>query len=228
MAVGFSVNDEIKEQQQKLVGTSPKEKLDYFLDYYKFHTIGVLLALILVTFFIRDIMAQKDSAMYAIYINGFPNVESEEFMEGFSEYIGINTDKEETILEDNFYLSEEDTSEYTMANVQKLVALAAAGSLDVIVADEYYFNQYGAQGFFHDLRDVLSQEQIAQYEDLFVYIDIDDDDSDEAIPIGICVTDASKIVSTESFPNADCYFSVVASSTHIENAIAYLDYLHME
>ena len=35
----MAMKDEVKEQQQKLKGKTAREKLEYFWDYYKVHTI---------------------------------------------------------------------------------------------------------------------------------------------------------------------------------------------
>ena len=47
MAAGNSVNDEIREQHQKMKGKSRKEKFAYFWEYYKVHTLVAILVLIL-------------------------------------------------------------------------------------------------------------------------------------------------------------------------------------
>ena len=38
----MAMKDEVKEQQQKLKGKTTREKLEYFWDYYKVHTILAL------------------------------------------------------------------------------------------------------------------------------------------------------------------------------------------
>lgn len=225
MAIGNSVNDEIKAERQKLVGKTKKEKFNYFIEYYKFHTIAILVASILIILFARDLIMQKDTVMSAIYVNGFPNVDTEEIMVDFSSYLGIDDKKEDVLLDASYYLSADDTSEYTYTYIQKIVVMVAAGSLDAFVADEDYFVQYALQGYFYDLSTILSAEQLETYQDNLIYVDVPDDDNDQAVPVGVRVTDANKIVDTASYPNSEAYLGVVASSNYVENALAFLAYL---
>ena len=51
------------------------------------------------------------------------------------------------------------------------MANIAGGDLDALSADSDIFTYYANQQVFADLRDVLSPDQIAKYEDLFVYVD---------------------------------------------------------
>ena len=56
-------------------------------------------------------------------------MDTEAFMSGFDEYAQIDTKEYSTSLEMNFTIQEEATDQYTMANVQKLMALVAAKNL---------------------------------------------------------------------------------------------------
>ncbi|MDO4293931.1 MAG: hypothetical protein Q4C65_11975, partial [Eubacteriales bacterium] len=65
MAKGNSVNDEIREQHQKMKGKTPKEKFAYFWEYYKVHTLVVILAVVFVSSFIYSVATQKETVMEA-------------------------------------------------------------------------------------------------------------------------------------------------------------------
>lgn len=69
MAAGNSVNDEIREQHQKMKGKSRKEKFAYFWEYYKVHTLVAILVLILGGSMIYSIATQKDIIMEAAFVN---------------------------------------------------------------------------------------------------------------------------------------------------------------
>ncbi len=84
---------------------------------------------------IYTIVTAKESALSVLFINGYSEMDTEAFMSGFDEYAQIDTEEYATSLEMNFTIQEEATDQYTMANVQKLMALVAAKELDVIMAD---------------------------------------------------------------------------------------------
>ena len=68
---------------------------------------------------------------------------------------GIDTKEYTTSLEMNFTIQEEAMDQYTMANVQKLMALVAAKEIDVIMADTKTFTNYADPGYFSNLNEVL-------------------------------------------------------------------------
>ena len=149
MADGNSVSDEIKAQHKKLAGKTPKEKFQYFWEYYRIPTLVTILVAAFAANLIYTIVTAKDSALSVLFINGYSEMDTEAFMSGFDEYAQIDTKEYSTSLEMNFTIQEEATDQYTMANVQKLMALVAAKELDVIMADTSTFTNYAEPGYFY-------------------------------------------------------------------------------
>ena len=58
----MAMRDEVREQQNKLKGKTFKEKLDYFWDYYKVHTIVLVFSIVVISVFVKDIVTSKDNA----------------------------------------------------------------------------------------------------------------------------------------------------------------------
>ena len=77
MAAGNSVNDEIKEQHQKMKGRSKKEQFAYFWEYYKVHVLVTVLVLIFGGSLVYSIVTQKDPVMDAIFLNTYLTTETE-------------------------------------------------------------------------------------------------------------------------------------------------------
>ena len=50
------VMDEFKEERESLKNGTPKQKLTYFWDYYKWHVIVAIVAIIVVVTFIQQIL----------------------------------------------------------------------------------------------------------------------------------------------------------------------------
>ncbi len=226
MAIGNSVNDEIREQQKKVLENEGlKGRLQYFIYYYKWHVIIAVIVLIFTINTIIDLATRKDIILQVVYVNGFPNVESTEFMEDFQKNIEINEKKETTQLDDTFYINSKSPSIYDEQYMEKLMVMASAGTIDVVVVDEDYFKTMAAGGYFLDLSKILSSEQMNKYSDKLFYYDCPDNLTEGEEAIGIEITDAAKIVSTQSFPNTKCYFGIIANAEHIDNSLAFLEYL---
>jgi len=226
MAIGNSVNDEIREQREKVLKNNGfKGRLEYFAYYYKWHVIIGAVILIFGGSMIYDVVTQKDVALQVVYVNGFPNVETTEFMTDFQKTIEIDENKEETLLDDSFYINAQAPSYYDEQSIEKLLVMCSAGTVDVCVVDESYFGNMAEGGYFLDLSTVLSDEQMEQYKDRIVWYDCPNNIAEGEEAIAIDVTDASKLVSTQSFPNTKCYYGILVNSERIDNSLAFLEYI---
>lgn len=226
MAIGNSVDDEVREQRQKVFQNEGfKGKLNYIAYYYKWHAIAIVFVLAMICAMIYSQVTKKDIALQVIYINGFPNVESTDFMADFQKTTGINEAKEETLLDDSLYINLDSPGNYDEQNVETLYAKCSAGLVDVCVVDESYFMKMAEGGFFLDLSSVLSEEQMEQYKDRIVWYDRPEDYKEGEEAVAIEVTNAPKIVSTQSYPNSKCYYGIITTAENIDNSVAFLKYL---
>lgn len=250
----MAIYDEIREQQQKLKGKSFKEKLGYFWDYYKVHTIVALIVVLLGGALIRDIVTSKEEAFSATLLNAYGSEGQSSFQADFAEYAGIDTEIYSCYIDTTSTLNYRMTSEVDLAIFQRLVAMAQSGSLDVVTGDLMPFTHIAGTGMFLDLRDVLTDEEYARYEPYFYYIDgvlLEDDDdatydSDgstdfidtnidhtdpssmkKPIPVGIYLSDSAKLeeYGCYTFNEETPIFGFLFSSKRLETARQFLQYL---
>lgn len=165
------VMDEFKKEREKLKGKSFKEKWDYFWYYYKMHVLVIVCALILLVTTIRDIMTQKDYAFYVAFLNSFATEQDEIFIDEFAQLTDIDFDKYQIYLDTHMRFNVTSYDQASMAAAQKFLAMSSAGEIDVVVSDRDVFASYADNGFFYDLRNYLTEEQIAKYSDHFFYFD---------------------------------------------------------
>lgn len=220
-----SLRDEIRLQHDKLKDQPFSQKLDYFWDYYKVHCIIVFLSACLFGSILHGILSQKETVLSIALINAFPNVEDEILMADFENWLGLNTSKQQVLLDSSYYINDDSTSPYADTYEQKFSTNAMAGQLDVVLADRDKFDFYGNQGFFRDLTALLSQEEFQQHQDDFYYVDLPNDNSDEKVPVGIKISDVDRICQTSCYPNTDAYFGIVSGTGRTEAALLYLGYL---
>jgi len=226
MAIGNSVQDEIREQQMKVLESQGfKGRMEYFFHYYKWYVLVIALILIIGGTMIYDIVTKKETILQAVYVNAFPNVESTEFMADFEKTIEINPKKEETSLIDDFYIDMDAYTYFDAQNIEKLLVLCAAGTVDVCIVDEGYLMHMAEGGYFMDLSTIFTEEQMTDYQNKLVWYDCPDNIAEGEEAIALEITDASKIVSTQSYPNSKCYFTVIVNAPNVDNALAFLDYL---
>ena len=165
------VMDEFKEEREALKAQPFKKKLEYFWSYYKWHTIGSIVGVILLFVLVRDIADNKENAFFGILVNTYPRYEdTAAFDSAIEEVLEIDTDKYQVTFDYNFYMSEVfDNNSYQ--TTQMLMVHTAAGDVDIMTMDTYNFNKYGYNSYYGDLRLFLSDEQLKALEGRIFYVD---------------------------------------------------------
>lgn len=171
-----SVIEEIREQQKKAFATmSPKEKLAYFWDYYKVHTIVAIIAMIFVIGLVSSYRSSKPTAFYAVLLNadtyGDNAAAATAWSEAFMEYAGIDPEAYQVNIDTSIIISADGGDQYEVANRQKMAAMMHAGDIHAIVADTETFEGYARLEYFYDLTDTFTEEELAPYADLLYYTD---------------------------------------------------------
>lgn len=171
-----SVIEEIREQQKKAFATmTPKEKLAYFWDYYKIHTIAAIAIIAFVVAFINSYRSNKPIAFYAVLLNANAMADNaasaSAWNEGFMEYAGIDPEAYQVNIDTSVSLSAGGGDQYEVANRQKMMAMMHAGDIHAIVADTETFEGYARLEYFYDLNAAFSEAELAPYTDLLYYTD---------------------------------------------------------
>ena len=205
----MAVMDEFKAEREYLKkhGTR-QEKWAYFWDYYKWHTIVGVVALIIVISSIYNALTAKDTVMNGILLNSTTMLDTqkqEELILDFMTQQEINTKKNEINLNTSLYYSvfeddkdiEYSNGELTYTASQIMLVQVASGELDFITGDVSTLTSIAYSEHFVDLRTVLTEEQLTIYKPYLYYIDQDvldlmmkEKDSNE--PAKITIPDVDK------------------------------------
>ena len=245
----MAVMDEFKEERERMKSQPFKKRLEYFWDYHKIHIIIIACVLFMGISLIGSITNQKETALSIALIDCYSNEgEIKNYNQELAELLGIDTNKEKIVLDNSFYLSNMDTPDASSAEVLSLRIMAK--ELDVMLSKEAIFNRYVQNGIFKDLREVLSPEQLAYYQDSFYYVDqavidkgeiyeidfaenafVDNTDHttpegmEQPIPVGIYVTGTEEFQGVYYFSSDDqeVVFGIPFYSEHAEYALKFLD-----
>lgn len=245
------VMDEFKAEREAMKHGTPKQKLAYFWDYYKWYVIGGIAVIALLASLIYQFVTRKETAFYAIMLNA----SSYNFMEdtsentaAFAEYAGIDESMYQILYDTSIQIGTEAADDYNSS--QKLMVYIAAGELDVMVSDADSLTRYAHQGNFKDMRDFLTEEQLEKYADSFYYIDnavvkeieaaneIFDlefvpnyknphhpEEMQEPVPTGIFVNEDCPLLKDYYFRGEDVAVSVFINTERPELASAFIDFL---
>lgn len=244
------VMDEFKEERAALKNGTPKEKLAYFWDYYKWYVIVGVIAVVFVVSLIHQIVTRKDTGFYALMLNAsaYNYMDSSENTADFAEYAGIDTKEYDIQYDTTVQIGTETGDDYN--SNQKLMVYIAAAELDVMVSDAGSLAQYAYLGDFYDLRDFLSAEQLEKYADSFYYIDgavkeeiqaaSENNDLDyqpvygdphhpgdmaDPIPTGLFLGEDCSLLKDYYFRGEDPAVSVLINTTRPEMASEFIDFL---
>ena len=218
-----SLQDEIRVSRSGVSNLPFRKKFEYYWGYYKYYFFIILILALFLGNIIHGILTKKETVLSIAYINAFPNIEDEVFIDDFEKYLNLNPKKQEVILDSGFYIDDQSVSPYATTYHQKFSTRCMAGLLDVVVADEKNFLNYGQQGFFTDLRLLLSSEQMEYYKEALLYVDFSS--GEKQVPVGINISLFPKITSTSSYPSSTAYFGIVSNSPHGNTALSYLQFL---
>ncbi len=167
----MNINEEKRNQWQALKGMGFKAHWEYFWDYYKIHVIVAVLAIVFVVTLVKDIRSNKPYALNAIFINSNSMSAADDIATGFAEARGINTEEELVYIDPAVALTSTGLTQNDIAQVEKIYAMIAAKELDVCVTAPDIFRSYSENEMFLDLREAMSDEEIAKYGDRIMYVD---------------------------------------------------------
>lgn len=249
----MAVMDEFKEERAALKNGTFKEKAAYFVEYYKWHVIIPVIVLIFIGITAYEIISAKDTAFYSVMLNGAEFEQAAESKQEFAELIGIDTEKYEIVWDTSMYIDEAGADEISYTSLEKLLTYTAAAELDTMVTTDTAIRKYANSSTFYDLRELLTDEQIAKYEPYFYYVDwkvveeieaasdaFDDtyvptypdptkpEEMEEPVPVGVYVSDCTKLTDNYYFREDTIVLAVYSNSTRPDVAVTYLEYLFSE
>ena len=179
-------------------GMSLGQKIMYFWYYYKWFTllgIGFVALAIWIGVTIHAETSKNYIAIIEMVNCETYSVDESDFFSSFFEKYGYD---EETYLDvgTTMEINLDNGGPTSSQGLQILAAEFTSGELDIFVSDERLFEAEAKNHAFEDLREVLPEKMLRQYEDKLYYFY--DEDVDEDIPIGLRL-DESLVCQNEHF-----------------------------
>lgn len=249
------VMDEFREEREALKNADLKTKWMYFLDYYKWHTIGIIAGIIAVISFIYSAVTAKDTAFNAYFVNTYADtVKSEAFVNDFAAFAQIDLNEYYATIDTSMQMSIDSLDEMTISSSERIMVTIAAGEVDFLAADEKTFSTYGTPDTMYDLREFFTEEELEKYKDYIYYVDMEEvrrkqkildegfvdsyvpkeydhlapEEMTDPVPIGLCIQDCPKLKDTYYFKGDITPMGIVGNTKHPETVRLFLDYLFAE
>lgn len=177
----MALKDDIKAGREDLMKNGTlKQKIAYFFDYYKLHTVIIVAAIIFSTTFIYQIATKKDVVLNGLLLNASRFDEDnpvEDLKNGFMDHIDMSIKEYDISLNTSFTLQQGDDSGQSQTNDyqtrQAMMARCAAGTIDFISSPLGVLYDYGYGDMLVNLETVLSKEDLEKYKPYFYYVDLE-------------------------------------------------------
>ena len=203
-----------------------REKILYFLDYYKIPLILITATVLLIASIAHEVLTAKPTGFTAELINA-QLYDTQEFGERFAEAAGIDTSKELCVIDADALSSGGGTgTQADLYSAERILVRISAAEMDILAADEEIFRNYARQSIFSDLREALDAETYALFEPWLVYepLELEDGQLSEPVPTGIRLDTAPVFCDAGIYPNGGV-IGIVANSPHPDRAVAFLKFI---
>ncbi len=177
--------DEFREEREAIKHGTWKQKLEYFWDYYKIHTLVTAAVLIFVVSMIYNHITATEPVLDGIFLNAYSQKDSAStftLMDDFAKAQKIDLKEYHVDSQQLAHISVQeqqenaniDSTAASTANtsLQVIMTKTSAEVLDFIVGNHASMQEFAYGEYFIDLSEILSEEQYKQYEPYFLYIDM--------------------------------------------------------
>lgn len=212
-----------KSEKEKLKSMPMKKKISYLWDYYRYHALFTILAVVFIFYVVYIFVKPKiETMLYAAVINNSIDPEVwEDFQDKVTEYLELDTTSEDVVLNYSFYFNGE--SEYSMGMRQTFAVYLAATEIDLVIAPLSEFSGYVENDFFTPLSDHLPTDLYSSLADKFYLAGTVD--NPKVAAYGIYLQD-TKLYSEHSLQTEDPYIlGIVTNANHKENAVKFIKYI---
>jgi hypothetical protein len=246
----MTIFEHIKQQHAEMKDKPRKERWEYFWDYYKWHTLVIILAVALLVQGVVSIVNKKDIVFSGILLNCTLRIDDEAFLNGFYEHADINSKKQQAAFYTDLTLTDKNTKTDITA-FQRIMAGIATKDTDFVVGqkDNFRLCAYSTSRMFIDLRKFLDEDTLNKLSDRLYYIDgavleklsvpvgqlqdktitFPDPTKPEAmedpIPVGIDISDRKDFQEAYYFSNTKLYLGVASNVPRPEITKAFINYL---
>lgn len=184
----MAIIDEIKEQNRKLKDMTFSKKCEYIWGYYKFWILGTIGAIILICIGVHDMRLNLRPVylQVAVLNSNFVIDDTSTILDDYVAWDQIDTEAYNLHVMTSMNIDENAQDQMSLANMEKMVAMISAKTLNVVIAPKRVINHYIDLNAYADLNEVLPKELKAELEEKgyqFYYAKYEG--MDHEIPIGI-------------------------------------------
>lgn len=199
-------------ERKKLATMTLGQKIGYLWEYYKIWLLILAVVIMFISMFVTMYQnSQKINLMGLAVANSTTLSDTSGVTEDLIEMLGTG-DEHETVTVDTSYYFNEDIANTDPNIIMKFSTMVAAQSIDVLISSEHVMDYYKDQEMFLMPSEYLSEEQIAAL-------------GDRVSEYGVRIDGSSLLEKWDLVAYEPVYFTVIANSPNVENAVKLLEKL---
>lgn len=221
----MSIKEQAKQERKKfreIQGFS--KKAGYIWDYYRYLIFGIIIAAAFAVS-IGNTIYRNIKYTQIFYCAIFNNYMTDDMLtglqDGFEAYYELDPESETMYFDSSYMLSEkEEDFEAAYATVQKIGAMVAAKTVDVMMGDEYTLAQYAEQSYFYNLEEILPPDVLDAVSGYLLYYTGEEGLN---LPYALDIS-SSRLVQDKIIYTTDPVLGIVVNSKHPEVAVEFIRY----
>ena len=219
--------DEFREEREAMKNAPLKDRIAYFWEYNKLETFLVVFGTICVISIAVTILGRKDVVLEGMLINRFwmemEGAGCESITEDYLAYRELDADDYDLMLNgsSNYFPNNDGVLIEENVNTSQLIAAScSAQSLDFIIAEPDTLHEFDQAEYFLDLRELLTAEQLEEYEEYLIYSEVQTE-----VPVMIDITGCEKVEELYAYDHEVLACGVILNAPHTEEMVHFVDYL---
>jgi hypothetical protein len=128
-----------------LAPMSPKERMAYIWEYYRFHIIGTIVAIVLLISFISSIGGKKEVVLNMTIIGQGVNTEGVVQIQEHLTNELVNDKADEEVYIETLTYDKSSQDPVSQAGLQKMTAQISTGAIDLLIVDKELFEEISSQ-----------------------------------------------------------------------------------
>ena len=219
--------DEFREEREAMKNAPLKDRIAYFWEYNKLEFCIALFAIVSVISITTTILNRKEEVLSGVVLNRFwleqEGLGCEEFISDYLEYRKYDTEEYDLTLNTAMTYIAGDVEGVLEENVNSSQVIAAnltAGALDFMVADEAALLEFDGSEYFHDLRNIFTEEELKVYEEFLIY-----SGRDESVPVAIEVTDSECLSEIYAVQHETLGIALFGNAPNVDEFKCFVEYL---
>lgn len=142
-----------QQEREKIAAMNWKEKIDYFITYYKWVLVVIIVVIMLGAVARQMYVSLNEETLLDMAILNAGQGDREKFMEDVRKVLGAEKDNQVVKLDTSLFGGDDAQNEYN--RTMKLTAVVSSETLEVLICDKEIFDQYSQEGMFLDMEEMM-------------------------------------------------------------------------